>query len=378
VDAARAEYRAVAVSGQLPPASKLPGSSRAIINPVLVPANALVTAAPCATVTVRQRLGKFMLRKTLLFLLIACLGCSAAPQQAKSGLAGDSVQSGAADLNRRVERAVRSEYKIPAYVQISISSPKPSEFANYDDITVSFATEERKQSHEFLISKDGKQLIDMRKIDLTVDPYQKAMSKIDLAGRPLRGNPDAKVTVVVYDDYQCPFCSRMHQEMLSLMKSYGDRIKVYYKDFPLFEIHPWAGRAAIDSNCLARQNGAAFWDFADSVHANGRQISGEKRPLPEQLAAVDHIATDIGGKHKLNAAALAQCIKEQPAKDLDSSVKEAESLGVNATPYIFVNGQKVEGAVPEPELKAILDQALRDAGQQPPPATSASAAGSGK
>ena len=203
------------------------------------------------------------------------------------------------------------------------------------------------------------------------------MSKIDLTGRPVRGNPEAKVTVVVYDDYQCPFCTRMHQELLSLMKTYGDRIKVYYKDYPLFEIHPWAGRAAVDSNCLARQNGEAFWDFADEVHASGRQISGEKRPLPDQFAAVDHIATDIGKKHNLNPAVLAQCIKEQSTKDLDNSVKEAESLGVNATPYLFVNGQKVEGAVPEAELKAVLDNALRDAGQPLPGPTSASATSMG-
>ena len=311
-----------------------------------------------------------MLRKTLLFLSIAWLGCSAAPQQA---------QSGPADLNRRVERTVRSEFKVPAYVQISISSPKASEFANYDNIAITFTTGDKKQTHEFLVSKDGKQLVDMRKMDLTADPYQKAMSAIDLTGRPLRGNKDAKVTVVVYDDFQCPFCSRMHQELFSLMKSYGDRVKVYYKDYPLpAEMHPWARRAAIDSNCLALQNGEAFWDFADYAHANGRQISGEKKLLEAQIAAVDHIATDIGNRRNLNTAMLAQCIKEQPSKDLEKSVKEAESLGVNATPFIFINGQKVEGAIPAPELKAILDQALRDAGQQPPTDTSASAASVGK
>jgi hypothetical protein len=218
---------------------------------------------------------------------------------------------------------VRSEYKIPAYVQISISSPKPSEFANYDNITVSFATEEREQSHEYLISKDGKLLIDMRKMDLTIDPYQKAMSKIDLSGRPVRGNPDAKVTVVVYDDYQCPFCSHMHQEILSLMKSYGDRIKVYYKDFPLLEIHPWARRAAIDSNCLAQQNGEAFWEFGDYVHANGRQISGEKKPLQEQLAA-------------------AQRFCQYPCRmRLWPAWTPEQEPGPQAA--IFVNGQKVEG-----------------------------------
>jgi predicted DsbA family dithiol-disulfide isomerase len=63
---------------------------------------------------------------------------------------------------------------------------------------------------------------------------------------------------------------------------------------------------------------------------------------------------------------------------MDKSVKEAESLGVNATPFIFVNGQKVEGAIPTAEFKAILDQALRDVGQQPPADVSASAASAGK
>ena len=322
----------------------------------------------------RQRLEKFMLRKILVFLVIAWVGCSAAPPQANPGPAGNTAQSAPADLNTRIERTVRAEFKIPSYVQISIGAPTPSEFPNFENITVSFANEERKQSHEFLISKDGKQLIDMRKMDLTVDPYAKAMSKIDLSGRPARGNPAAKVTVVVYDDYQCPFCSRMHQELLSLMPSYGDRIKIYYKDFPLFEIHPWASRAAIDSNCLAKQSSAAFWNFADYVHANGPKISGQKKPLPEQFAAVDKIALDIGGKDP----ALAQCIKDQPSQDLHSSVKEAESLGVNATPFLFVNGEKIEGAVPEAELRSVLDQALRDAGQQPPAPASASATGGEK
>ena len=110
------------------------------------------------------------------------------------------------------------------------------------------------------------------------------------------------------------------------------------------------------------------------MHANGAKIGGPKKPLPEQFAAVDKIALDIGGKDP----ALAQCIKDQPSKDLDSSVKEAASLGVNATPFLFVNGEKIEGAVPEAELRSILDQALRDAGQQPPAPASASATGGDK
>ena len=63
-----------------------------------------------------------------------------------------------------------------------MSSPKASEFANYDNITITFKPGDKQQTHEFLVSKDGKQLVEMDKMDLTADPYQKAMAKIDLTG----------------------------------------------------------------------------------------------------------------------------------------------------------------------------------------------------
>ena len=126
---------------------------------------------------------------------------------------------------------------------------------------VKFSYGEQTQTREFLLSKDGKTLISVMKMDLTRDPQAEMMAKIDLKGRPVRGNKDAKVTVVVYDDFQCPYCSRMHQTLNDVLKSYGDRIKVVYKDFPLMEIHPWAERAAIDSDCLAKQSADALLGF---------------------------------------------------------------------------------------------------------------------
>ncbi len=99
----------------------------------------------------------------------------------------------------------------------------------------------------------------------------------------------------------------MHQTLNDVLKSYGDRIKLVYKDYPLFEIHPWAERAALDSGCLAKQSEGAYWEFADYVHANPQQIKGEKRALPGQIAELDKITFDIGKKHsrrrgKLKAA----------------------------------------------------------------------------
>ena len=117
----------------------------------------------------------------------------------------------------------------------------------------------------------------MTKLDLTTDPYAEIMKKIDVSGRPTRGNKDAKVTIVNYDDFECPFCSRMHATLFpGLFKEYGDRVLFIYKDYPLEEIHPWAVHAAVDANCLGAQNNDAYWDYADYLHGNQHAISGEK------------------------------------------------------------------------------------------------------
>ncbi len=280
------------------------------------------------------------------------------------------------ELARSIEKHVLNSFNLPPYVGVTVVERKPSDqFAGYDKLTVLLSAGEQSQTQEFLLSKDSKTLISMKKMDLTGDPQAELMAKIDLQGRPVRGNKDAKVTVVVYDDFQCPYCSRMHETLVNVLKTYGDRIKVVYKDFPLKEIHPWAERAAIDSECLAKVDGNAYWDFADTVHANGREIQGDHSPVSAQQAAVDRIALDAGKRHSVDAAALDSCVKAQSKTDLDASVKEAEGLGVESTPEVIVDGMKMDGAVPEQELRAVLDKELKYAGQEAPVKAASNAAG---
>jgi protein-disulfide isomerase len=214
----------------------------------------------------------------------------------------------------------------------------------------------------------------MTKLDVSKDPYAELMSKIDTTGRPMRGNKDAKVTIVNFDDLQCPFCSRMHATLMhDVMKTYGDRVRVYYKDFPLAEIHPWATHAAVDGNCLASLSNDAYWDFADSVHEKQKEITGSQRPQPEQFAALDKLALEQGQKHSVPLVPLQACIKAQSDSAVQASVKEATALGVNATPTLFINGVKIDGYMPPAEVKAIIDRALLDAGETAPAAAAAAA-----
>src|SRR5579872_4520209 len=295
-----------------------------------------------------------LLRRSVLVLIIVCLGCSA------------QMAPLASDVMQKIERQVRANYSIPATVKITVGPPRPSEFANYDALTITMEGDEKKQTYDFLLSKDGKTLIRMTKLDLTKDPYVEAMKKIDLNGRPSRGNKDAKVVVVNFDDFQCPFCSRMHQTLFpELLKEYGDRVQFVYKDYPLSEIHPWAIRAAVDANCLAAQNNDAYWDFADHIHANQREVSLEKG-LDAQFAALDRITLTEGAKFKVDTTKLQSCIKAQKEDAVTASVKEGEALGVDGTPTMFVNGRSVNGARSAEEFRAIFDSALQQAGVAAP------------
>jgi protein-disulfide isomerase len=291
-------------------------------------------------------------RRACIVLVLLCLGCSA--------------QLTAPEVAQRIERQLRAYYNVPPAVQISIGPRSASEFPNYDKITVTFVNGDQKQNHDFLLSRDGKSLIRFTKLDLTADPYADTMKKINTSGRPVRGNKDAKVTIVNYDDFQCPFCSRMHQTLFpGIFNQYKDRVRIVYKDYPLAEIHPWATHAAVDANCLAAQNNDAYWDFADYVHANQKEVSGpERSDVKAQFATLDRLTLEQGQKHGLDLARLQSCVKEQKDDAVQASVREANGLGVSATPTMFINGEKLDGAVPPPELRAALDRALKDAGVQ--------------
>jgi protein-disulfide isomerase len=301
-----------------------------------------------------------IVRRALLALLLVCLGCSAQSPPAKS-----SVNSPAPpDFTKVVERQLRSHYSLPPDVRVLLGPLRASDFPNFDALTVTFAGPTKRQEFEFLLSKDHKTLMRLTKFDLTADPYADTMKKIDVQGRPTRGNKDAKVTVVNYDDFECPFCSRMHATIFpGIFKEYGDRVLFIYKDYPLEEIHPWAVHAAVDANCLNAQNNDAYWDYADFLHANPHAVSAEKG---HEGAELDKLATLQGQKHKLDDAKLQACLKAQDDKPVRASLSEGETVGVDATPTMFINGQKLDGAVPAEDVRMALDHALQDAGVAPP------------
>jgi len=307
-----------------------------------------------------------LIRAIFCFVLFCVLGCNA---QAPGGKVTDETA-------RRIESQVRyfieshNERPLPPSVRVDVGELKTSDIAGFDLVPVTLSNNKQTQTLEFLISKDRKTLMRFEKFDVGTDPE----SKMDLKGRPIRGNKDAKVTIINYDDFQCPFCSRMHEILnKEILTIYGNKVRLIYKDYPLSTIHPWAIHAAINANCLNDQSGDAYWSFADTIHAGQATVNfypdqkDKRRPMAEQLQILDKMTTEEGAKFKLDAAKLDACIKAQDDKNVRASMHEGDSFGIESTPTIFVNGERFSGAYPIELVRPILDRALRSVGVEPPP-----------
>jgi protein-disulfide isomerase len=196
-----------------------------------------------------------------------------------------------------------------------------------------------------------------------------------VANRPVRGNPAAKVTVIGFDDLECPYCSHMHQKLFpAALDRYKDTVRFVYKDLPLLELHPWAMHAAVNASCLAEQNGTAYWDYVDYIHAHGDEVNGEKFNQAKSIDALNRIARQEATLHKLDENKLDACLTHQDESQVRASIKEAAALKVEGTPAFFVNGERIDGAVSQTVLWQVIDRALRAEGIEPPPLPAQSAA----
>jgi protein-disulfide isomerase len=303
-------------------------------------------------------------------LLALCLmaGCKAhavPPQSAQSSLDD-------AAIHRRIEVMVRSQFNVPQDYTVTLGARTPSKIGGYDALPITLARGEKTTVVDFLISTDNKTLARLETFDLAKDP----VFTIDVAGRPVRGNPNAKVTVINFDDLECPYCARLHQSLFpDTMARYKDKVRFIYKDNPLpAEMHPWAMHAAVDANCLAAQSGDVYWNYVDYLHNHGGEVTGPDRNLPKSFAALDRIARQEATVGKLDEAKIDACLVKQDETEVHESLRQAEKLKIESAPAVFIDGERVDGAQPEELLWLVIDRALRASGEEPPPMPAAAPA----
>ncbi len=172
---------------------------------------------------------------------------------------------------------------------------------------------------------------------------------------PARGNLSAKVTVVEFSDFQCPFCKRAEDSVNEVMKAYGDKIKFVWRNMPL-PMHPDAPLAAQASLEAYKQKGPdGFWKMHDLLYAN--QPSQQKQDGLKR-EALDTYAQQLGlDMNKWKTALDTQSHKAE----VDADAKVGNDAGINGTPAFIINGYFINGAQPFAKFRKVIDRALAEA-----------------
>jgi protein-disulfide isomerase len=303
-------------------------------------------------------------RRTLVWCLLISLSAGCKAQSPPSTASNNASPVPTPQLNRRIEVLVRSQFEVPPNVEVAIGATSKSEFPGFENLPITFSSNGKQTVVNFLLSSDGNTVARLERFDISHSPAD----MISIQNRPLRGTPEAKVTIVNFDDLECPYCARMHEQLFpATLDRYKGLVKFFYKDYPLIEIHPWAMHAAVNANCLADQSPEAYWKFVDYVHSHGADVTGPAKDAHEAEKTLDKFAREEGQRSTLDQAKLDACIVKQDESAVRASMKQGDSLGVNGTPTLFINGERISGALPQPELWTAIDRALREAGVQPPP-----------
>ncbi len=193
--------------------------------------------------------------------------------------------------------------------------------------------------------------------DLSIDPQG---AEEDLAARlkreadalkaPSLGPASAPVTVVVFSDFQCPFCASFSAMVTSYRADKPDAIRLLFRNLPL-AAHEWAAPAARTGVCIAQQSPAAFWRFHDRI------FSQQKLMSPAQL--VHTVEQFISGSPELSASDFAKCMASSyPAERVERDALEGRDLEIHGTPAVFINGRRYAGFRDEAAFAAAVGLAL--------------------
>lgn len=168
--------------------------------------------------------------------------------------------------------------------------------------------------------------------------------------RAMKGPKDAKITIVEYSDFECPYCSRGYQTIMEVLKAYPGQVRFVFKHLPL-DFHPKAMPAAKYFEAIARQDHEKAYKFHDLIFEN----QGDLRSQGE--AFLKDAAKRVGADLKKIEKDLAD---PKLMDRINADIAEAQKFGITGTPGFLINGVSLKGAYPFPEFKTIIDRHLAE------------------
>ena len=182
------------------------------------------------------------------------------------------------------------------------------------------------------------------KVTTYLTPPELVRVDLSLNGAPSKGSEKAEVTIVKFEDFQCPYCKAVQPNFEEVLKRYDGKVRLVHKDLPLDEIHPQARQAAEAARCADDEG--KFWEYHDKLYASSPNAA------PEDLKSY---AKDLG----LKQDSFDKCLTSGKYKEtIQKDVNEGASLGLTGTPTFFINGRELSGAQSVQAISQIIDEEL--------------------
>lgn len=183
-------------------------------------------------------------------------------------------------------------------------------------------------------------------VEVYLQRPQRPWFDVNVGDSPTLGSKDAKITIVEYSDFQCPYCGRATETVKQLMEKYGKKVRLVFKHFPM-PFHNEAQLAAEASLCAKEQKVDYFWKMHDELFKDQTKLGKS-----DLKATAKKLGLDTGKFDScLDARKYQAAVKQE--------MKEAEEIGVKATPTFFVNGRLINGAQPIEAFSEVIDQELQ-------------------
>lgn len=188
-------------------------------------------------------------------------------------------------------------------------------------------------------------LLQRAKVERFLEEPEPTRIPVSAEGAFTQGPKDARVTIVEFSDFQCPFCSRVVATLKEVMRLYPRQVRLAFRDFPIVSLHPKAPKAAEAARCAGEHG--KFWEYHDLLFESQAQATiADFKRFAEQL--------------KLDANGFAACLESgKHAAAVASDVQEGTRLGITGTPTFFINGRLVVGALPLETFQRLIEREVR-------------------
>ena len=274
-----------------------------------------------------------------------------------------------------IEAYVRHLLLWSSRIDVKVGDYKPAPMAGFQEVTLTASYQKVSLDETFYVSSDGRKIVRGSVYDVDKSPFTEQLKLLHTNLQPSMGAAGEKVSIVVFTDFECPFCKEEAKSLrANLLKSYPSGVRLYFQEFPLDAIHPWARLAAIAGRCVFHQSADKFWEYHDFAFDNQDMINTSLKDSLEQ-AQKSNTAPDLAPARTkilewaagagIDTLALGSCIdRRETEPEVDRSAASARALKVNQTPSLFINGRPLAGNIPWEQMKAYIDWELEYSAKQ--------------